>query len=305
MRAVVIGHGSIGARHARILTEIGCDVSVVTSRPQSVSNAFPTIEYALQASEPDYVVIANKTSEHRPTIEFLAKSGFRGRVLIEKPLFDSCLPLPPNQFSSFKVAYNLRFNPALRELKEMLLEEDVISLSVHAGQFLPDWRRDRDYKQSYSAKRSEGGGVLRDLSHELDYLLWLFGPWSGLSAMGGHKSNLQIDSDDIFVLLLQMKRCSIATIELNYLDRVARREILINTQKCTLNLDLIQNTFTRDGGAPRIWPVERDLTYRLQHLAMIEGDDSVLCTPAEAMQVLELIEAAEHASGHQEWITKC
>ncbi len=37
-----------------------------------------------------------------------------------------------------------------------------------AQSWLPDWRPDRDYRESYSARLDEGG-VLRDLVHEIDY----------------------------------------------------------------------------------------------------------------------------------------
>ena len=32
-----------------------------------------------------------------------------------------------------------------------------------------------NYLKSYSASKSKGGGVLLDLSHEIDYINWLFG----------------------------------------------------------------------------------------------------------------------------------
>ena len=33
----------------------------------------------------------------------------------------------------------------------------------------------RNYKLSYSSSKNKGGGALLDLSHELDYVQWLFG----------------------------------------------------------------------------------------------------------------------------------
>ena len=41
--------------------------------------------------------------------------------------------------------------------------------------FLPNWRSNRDYRKSSSLKKVEGGGVLLELSHEIDYIRNLFG----------------------------------------------------------------------------------------------------------------------------------
>lgn len=84
--------------------------------------------------------------------------------------------------------------------------------------------------------------MLRDLSHELDYVLWLFGPWRRLTATGGYLSPLETDSDDAYTLLMEARLCPMVSIHMNYLDRVPHREILVNTDQHTIHIDLINNT---------------------------------------------------------------
>ena len=48
------------------------------------------------------------------------------------------------------------------------------AVRVECQSWLPYWRPERDYRESYSARADEGG-VLRDLVHELDYAIWAFG----------------------------------------------------------------------------------------------------------------------------------
>jgi len=87
MRSLVIGYGSIGTRHARILKELGCDVGVLSQRVIDFDRSYHDLKTALHDLKPEYVMIANRTSEHYPTLCALVKEGFKGVILVEKPLF--------------------------------------------------------------------------------------------------------------------------------------------------------------------------------------------------------------------------
>lgn len=302
--ALVIGYGSIGQRHVRLLPELGCQVAVVSRRSIDFAPCFSDLPQALNDFRPEYVVVADRTSEHHQTIEFLARHGYKGRILVEKPLFDRPLKLPRHGFSLAVVAYNLRCHPLLIKLKA-LLEDSVrlVSVGIHVGSYLPDWRPETDYRKSYSAKSDQGGGVLRDLSHELDYALWLFGPWRRLAASGGHLSHLEIDSDDAFTFIMETERCPLVSIHMNYLDRVPRREILVNTDRHTIRVDLIKNLMAIDGAEESVI-VERDDTYRAEHRAMMSGNAEGLCSLEEAMETLMTIEAAERAAASHTWMER-
>ena len=303
MNVVVVGYGSIGSCHARLLIELGCAVSIVSSREVDGWRRYMDIDSALRACRPEYVIVANRTSEHYAALARLAQLGFAGIILVEKPLFHARLELPPHDFEHLFVAYNLRFHPLLQRLRSLLQGERIICATIYAGQYLPQWRPASDYRGGYSAKKATGGGALRDLSHELDYALWLLGDWRKVAALGGHLSRLEIDSDDIFSLMLVTERCPIVNIQVNYLDRITRREILINTDKHTIKADLVRGTLEVDGESEG-FQVKRDDTYRLQHQAAMSRQLEALCTVSESLEVLGLIEGAERAAGRSEWVTK-
>lgn len=191
-QALVIGYGSIGARHVRVLSELGLQVAVVSGHAVELPgvSVFRDLVQAFASLSPDYVVIANETVRHRTTLDALAAVGFAGPILVEKPAVATIEQTAPLTANHVRVAYNLRFHPVLQVLAAELQNENVISVQAYAGQFLPNWRPGTDYRDSYSANRALGGGVLRDLSHEIDYLSWLFGPWARLSAIGGKRSQI-------------------------------------------------------------------------------------------------------------------
>jgi len=302
-RSLVVGYGSIGKRHTNVLKQLGSNVAVFSRRDVDYDILYHDIAEALKAHQPSYVVIANRTSEHEDTLSLLNELAYTGKILVEKPVQDS---VESNQFierAGVYVAYNLRFHPIIQRLHKILINEKILSIHVYAGQYLPDWRPDADYRKTYSAHADQGGGVIKDLSHELDYINWLCDGWQSLTANGGHFSHLEIDSDDVFTLLIRTKRCPAVTVQLNSVDRDAKREIIINTDNHSYKANLIKNTLTTDGLEERIQKGPGD-TYRDQHIAILSGvGEEYLCSGNQGMEVVKMIEAALKANG-ETWINR-
>ena len=293
-KALVIGYGSIGRRHVNILRGMGCDVSIV-SRHQSGVAFFNFLSEAFRAHDFDYVVVANETSLHAEMLSELVRLKYSRKLLVEKPIFTSGSSIPVNQFETFAVAYNLRFNLALQALAMKLNGQKIISAQLYVGQYLPYWRPDSDYKKSYSASSEKGGGVLRDLSHELDIALWLFGDVVKVSAIGGRLSSLEIDSDDSWGVLGVFSACPLVTLQLNYLDRIVKREIVVNTEGNTYHLDLLTGSLNCNGDISS-FKAKRDATYLAQHEAILAGDLSYVCNAESGLKVLKLIEEIERSA---------
>lgn len=302
-RVLVIGQGSIGQRHCQVLRNMGHDVWAVSRRPNTDDRICADLATGLGKAMPDYVVIASATHEHHADLIALEALGFKGQVLVEKPLFDTCQPETAYGFSTIHVAYNLRYHPLIGALRDALADARICSVQAYVGQYLPSWRPGTDYRTSYSAHAAQGGGVLRDLSHELDYLLWIFGDWTAMTACMGTFSSLEIDSDDIFAALFRTARCPVGTVQMNYLDRVGRREITVNTDTRTLRLDLVNNTLWTDGVAHFHPVLDRDFTYRAMHADILTGAPNIACTLADGRRVMAMIEAGQHTSDTISWMT--
>ena len=304
MRVLVIGFGSIGQRHTRILQEIGCEVAVLSRRSIDFATSLRDLKIALRDFQPEYVVVANRTNEHLQTLKDLIANGFSGQLMVEKPLFHVLSKVPSNSFDKTAVAYNLRSHILLKKLKEFLKNAgQLITANIYVGSYLPNWRVNKDYTQSYSAKKSQGGGVLRDLSHEFDYAFWLFGSWQRLTASGGTLSDLKIDSGDAYTVIMETKYCPLVSIHMNYLDLTPRREILVNTQKHTIRVDLVKNIIAIDG-VEELISVSTDDSYRSQHQSMLAGNIGELCSLDEALDTLVTIKAVEKAALSHKWIEK-
>jgi len=303
MNCLVIGYGSIGRRHASVLANLDYFVHVISKQDIKEYPCYKTVGEALGRKRFDYVVICNETADHYQSFQELNAHGYTGKILIEKPIFSEMPPAFPDYSDRVFVGYNLRFHPVLQKLYDICRHNDLYSFHVYAGQYLPSWRPGTDYPKSYSASRAKGGGVLNDLSHELDYVLWLVGNWVRVSATGGKFSSLEIDSADIFSLLLETERCPVTSVQLNYLDIPPRRDIIAHLKGMSVKADLIENTLEFNGKETR-YDVDRNITYLLQHEAILNGDYAALCPYREGLHALELIKAAETASERRMWIER-
>ncbi|MGY3234750.1 MULTISPECIES: Gfo/Idh/MocA family protein [unclassified Bradyrhizobium] len=296
--AVVIGLGSIGLRHAGVLRKLGLQVATVSRRD---GGDYKSIETAVTQMRPDYAVVATETARHAGDLLALAQAGFRGSVLVEKPLFAKAAPVPDYPFAHVSVGYNLRFHPVMTALVENLAGREAITVAAYVGQDIRDWRPGRDHRTTASATADAGGGVLRDLSHELDYLLWLFGPWHRVAALGGASGARGIDVDDHLDLLLDMQRAESVHVHMDYLDRQGIRRIRVNLDNDTIEADFVSSRLTVNGKATDI-ASERDQSYRDMHAAAMRGA-SPACSLPEARGVMHLIDASERALHSESWIS--
>ena len=295
LSALVIGHGSIGKRHAEVLTgidEIG-DVSVLSSQPGLPYQTLSSLE-EIPRLDPDYIVVASPTTQHHSQLDFLEEHLQDKKILVEKPLFDSLVDFQVRN-NEMVVGYNLRFHPLLQKIRELCRDRHLWSILVFCCTYLPDWRPGRDYRTSSSARKDSGGGVLLDLSHELDYVQWLAGPLETEHAVSKKVSDLEIDTDDLLLFSGRSAGGACVHIGLNYFTREPIRQIILDGEDISIQGDLISKKLVVTMGGSKSefsWPdLERNQTYRAMHLAVLSDDYSDICKFDQGLQTMALIES--------------
>ena len=239
MRVVVTGLGSIGRRHVRNLRSIDSGIHIVAWRhapgpvPDDVLCSLERVVYSqveALACQPDFAIIATTSAIHAQAALAFARAGVH--LFVEKPLsdqldaVDELLDECEKRGLVLMVGYNLRFDRALRTVREAMLANRigrVLALRAEVGQYLPDWRPEVDYRRTGSAERCLGGGAVLELSHELDYVSWLLGQVQWVSAHLFRLSDLEIDVEDTAELTLQFAGGAIASLHLDMVQRAATR----------------------------------------------------------------------------------
>lgn len=256
MKICMIGLGSIGRRHLDNLTkvlnergiayEIDALRSSRTALREEESNAISRQYYDIDSMPNDYdiIFVANPTSLHYDTVKHMI--GKTKHMFIEKPVFESVSydieSLPLMEQGIYYVACPLRHKSIMKYIKENIVcQEKIISARIISTSYLPAWRKDSDYRATYSAKKDLGGGVTRDLIHEWDYAVYLFGKPDRVLNMRGNISDLEIDSDDISIYMAQFQNMFLE-MHLDYIGHKTERILQMFTNDKRIDANLISNT---------------------------------------------------------------
>jgi len=249
MKILFTGLGSIGKRHARLLLE-NFDHQIFALRSGKSPDSGITGVTELRSWEevdavrPDLAFITNPTFLHIRTAIDCAMRGMH--LFMEKPIdctdngLEQLLKLVRQRSLTAYIAYPLRFHPVIKALKAKIADVSILHARVVYTSFLPDWRPGRDPRTSYSAKREQGGGVLLDLSHEMDYCEHLFGPLRSVDGRAGRISNVTVDAEDYADLLCEYER-ALVNVHLDTFSRSSQRFIEVEIQDRHIHADLLHN----------------------------------------------------------------
>jgi predicted dehydrogenase len=318
-RILIVGLGSIGMRHLRLARELfpNADIRVLRHQaaneiPEFSNGCFSSIEEAI-AFAPQIAVIASPAPFHIVTAQALAEVGVH--LLIEKPLSVSLdgitqlLETCHKQGTVLLTGYNLRFLQSLQRFRDLLGEGvigKILLVRCEIGQYLPSWRPDSDYRQGVSARRELGGGALLELSHELDYLRWIFGEVDWVKATLSHQSSLEIDVEDTAHLTLGFVPTAdghqlIVAVNLDFIRHDTIRLCTAIGENGSLRWNGLTGGVALYGAGAKEWrelfshPHQPDESYLAEwknFIACVTEHQIPLITGEDGLKVLEIIEAA-------------
>jgi predicted dehydrogenase len=322
-RILIVGYGSIGKRHLRLARHFFPDADIRILRHQHTdevpylsNGCMNRIEDAFTFA-PQMAVIANPAPYHLTVAQGLAQIGVH--LLIEKPLSSAAdgvaqlLQTCKDLGAVLLTGYNLRYLPSLQRFRECLLEGligNVLSVRCEIGQYLPAWRPDADYRQGVSARSELGGGALLELSHEIDYLRWLFGDVDWVRATLSRQSDLELDVEDTAHLILGFVPSSeshqlIGSLTLDFIRHDTTRLLTAIGSNGSLRWNGITgqvSLYPSDGNS---WlelfqqQQNRDDSYVAEwqnFVACVTGHELPLITGEDGLKVLHIIEAARSSS---------
>ena len=293
MKAVICGFGSIGKRHARILSGIGVDVLVFSRRAVKGVKSTDKFDQVLNF-RPKIAVIATETSGHFDLLCALDEGLNGATIFVEKPLFPCYLEQDAITFrNEVRVLYNLRFNPVVRKFFEFCSVNSISSLFFRAGSYLPTWRPGQDYRTGHSSRKLDGG-ILRDYSHELDILIKTMNRKWRLCFSALSNDDFHMEVDDRAFLYLDGGDCT-ATCALDYSCRVPVRIYEASGEDCWIRVNLITGIISSTVGDNQATEdlstqYDRDSVLKKMWQCALRADLEDFCTFDEGLEVVKLID---------------
>jgi predicted dehydrogenase len=299
IKVLIIGFGSMGRKHYEVLNKITNNVTILTKQ-KKINHKIITSATDITKLNPDYIVISCETTKHYLFIKYIEKNLKNKIILIEKPIMEKFRHLKLKNNKYF-IGYNLRFHPVILFLKKVIKRKDVNFVNLNCSSYLPHWRKNIEYSKSNSALKKKGGGLVLELSHELDYINWLFGSIKPIFKFSKKISNLKIDTDDILIIFGKIKKNININICMNFFSRYNNREIIIDGKNFSIRANILKKKVdifweNRKKRTLRWSNFNIKKTYLDEHVAILKKKYNELCSPNEALATLKLIDKIKQST---------
>lgn len=317
-KILIVGAGSAGTRHLNIAKALfpKATIALLTNRLSIDSSLSPDMHFVDSKDAvsflPDIAVVSGAASSRIEVCTMLANSG--AHLLIEKPISNNTngvadlIEICQAKKIVLAVGYNLRFDESLIAFRESLNSQLIgkpLLVSCEVGQYLPSWRENIDYRQSVSSKQELGGGVLLELSHEIDYLKWIFGKINWVRATVMKQSTLEINVEDSAFLTLGIENENnpnlVANLSLDFIRHDFKRSCVVVGEKGTLKWDGISQEVSLLLKGENLWKLLSKTNNSANESYINEWNDFVSCIDSgnsprvsgiDGLKALEVIESA-------------
>lgn len=310
-RVLVVGCGSIGRRHARLLTEhpqvqvLVCDTlpenleAALREAPGSVG--FDDFDAAL-ATEPDAVFVCTPNHLHRPMAVAALEAGCH--VMCEKPLADTVenaeaiAQAAAAADTMLTVGYSLRSHAGLRRLLDLVRAGtcgNIIGGRAMVGTYFTLLCATTPYRMT------EPNALIIDYTHLLDYLALLIGPIVRVSAASATLGELpMMPQPNVFSAICTHASGALSQFHADYVQHPQRSMAEVFGDAATLMYDWQSyelRIYRRELPGYEVETVvtARDDIYRVQiaeFLEQMHGDRIPTCPAEDGVAALRAAMAA-------------
>jgi len=320
-RVVVVGSGSAGQRHASTLRSLlpAAELVVVRRTPGPLPDRLAQLDPVVESSvadavrrRPHVVVVASPATHHAEDATEALRAG--AHVLVEKPLAatiadaESIAVAASEVERSVVVGYHLRFGrvaPLVAGMVRSGALGALTSFRFEVGQHLDQWRPGTDPRRSVSARQELGGGVLLELSHEVDAVRLVVGDVRDVTATlstDGAPTDGKVET--VADLVLRAGEDVPGEVHLDMTSQTPFRRWTVDGEQGSLRADLLTGRVELLGADGTVevlsegFDGERELAEErlVAHLLDVVEGASPECTVEDGLAALAVVEAARRSA---------
>jgi predicted dehydrogenase len=314
LRVLIVGAGSIGKRHGRVLRALGVDhITLCDPSDHQLDSALNDVRadevvHSLEeglSRHPEAVLICTPPELHVSQARQALQAGCH--VFTEKPISDRVDGIPEldrliaESGRKFMVGLCFRYHAGIVKAKRMVDEGQIgrlVSIRALVGEHLPEVRP--DYR---NLSIVHGIGAF-DLMHDIDLAIWFASqPIEKVLCVHGSYSDIGIGGPDVVEMLLDFENKCVANVHLDFFQRPRRRQIDLIGTEGTITVDFSRwdtCTISRYDIAAQSWTAEtlttdRDDMFRAEDREFLEAiafNLPVKCTLREGCGSLRAVLAA-------------
>ena len=305
MKAAVVGTGSWGKHHLRVLNDLGCLDSFVEMNDERRKlyekkysiKGFSNIDDLVKDHHVDIVNICTPTITHFEIAKTTLSNGIS--TLVEKPLTysssqgEELVNLAHDNNAALTVGFVERFNPVIIDIKNNLQKQ------TYGDPLLIEFQRENRW-----AGVTKDIGVILDSSvHDIDGARWLFNEEPNVVfARTGNVLNpkasgfVGTDYEDFATIVLGFKNGKTAIIIANWVTPYKVRRISVTCTDGNLSGDYMSQEIRLDDGNSVTIPTrkhEEPLVNELtSFINAVKSNSSPVVTGIDGLNTIKIAEAA-------------
>ncbi|MDQ1278800.1 MAG: hypothetical protein QG670_60 [Thermoproteota archaeon] len=298
VNAAVLGCGSWGRNHVRVLSELAnCNLVAIADkdavRARNLGEKyhvewFTNPSELIERNDVEFVSICTPTITHSELALEAIKTG--KHVLVEKPVTstveeaETVIKSAKNRNVKVMVGFIERFNPAVRKAKEIMENGDIGKVVLASSRRVSRW-----------PERIGDVGVVKDLAiHDIDLICHLFG--NEVIQVYAIAGSLAHKFEDYANITLSFKDGRSASIEANWLTPRKIRRLTITGTEGIIQVEYLTPEVTIENQKMSYTPFllqEEPLRVELEYfLSSISGDLVPEPSGKDGLRALRICEAA-------------
>ena len=243
MRVVVIGLGSMGKRRIRLIKKYDETIQIVgvdfnQERRKACNEeynieTFESLTVSLNKYEIDCAFVCTSPLSHSKIINQCLEEGIN--VFTELNLvtdgYETNMSLAKKKDLVLFMSSTFLYREEVRKVKALVQDADcMLNYTYHIGQYLPDWHPWENYKDFFVGEKRTNG--CREIfAIELPWIIDVFGEIEKMDVVKSKMSNLNIDYNDNYLLIIQHKTGYKGTLSVDVVSRKAVRNLEVFGEK--------------------------------------------------------------------------